>query len=80
MSPEAAALVAARRVGLLAVQSSDGAGTPANRGGFRLIDARSGRVVAGRRFDLSPSAVAELCAARAPVAGVFLRGRRRLAA
>ena len=65
MSPDAKARYAARRLGLLAVKSSDGAGTDANRGGFQLIDAQDWRVLAGHTFDLLPDDVLELCAAGA---------------
>jgi hypothetical protein len=65
MSPEARARSAARRIGLLAVQSSDRVGTPDNLGQFQLIDATHWRVVAGHCFDLHPADVVEACAARA---------------
>jgi hypothetical protein len=77
MSPEATAMRAARRIGLLAVKSSDRAGTPDNLGAFKLIDAQGWEVVGGAAFDLTAEEVIELCTARAglhrmlkiPVAG-----------
>ena len=64
MSLEAAARRAARRIGLLAVQSNDRADTPDNCGGFQLIDEKDWQVIAGHTFDLLPDDVLELCAAR----------------
>ena len=64
MSLEAAARRAARRIGLLAVQSNDRADTPDNCGEFQLIDEKDWQVIAGHTFDLLPDDVLELCAAR----------------
>jgi hypothetical protein len=65
MSPEAEARRAARRVGLLAVKTSDRLGTLDNLGAFQLIDAKNWQVIAGPAFDLQPEDVIEACAARA---------------
>jgi len=65
MSPEAEARRAARRIGLLAVQTSERIGTRHNVGLFQLIAARDGEVIAGQAFDLAPADVVELCEAAA---------------
>jgi hypothetical protein len=64
MSPEVEAQRAARRIGLLAIRSTDY--SIANHGKFQLIDARDGRVVAGQTFNLAADDVLQLCAGPAP--------------
>ena len=75
MRPEAEARRAARRIGLLAVQSNERSGTEHNHGHFRLIDARDGAVIAGAAFDLLPADVVRLCEAAGarPVPAGLLR-------
>ena len=54
---------AAKRVGLAAKKSRERANVPNfdNFGDYMLVDAQSGWVVAGSRFDLTPAGVLEFC-------------------
>jgi hypothetical protein len=52
---------AAPRIGLLARKSRWRRDTVDNHGGYMLIEPYRNRVVAGRRFGLTPADVVELC-------------------
>ena len=56
---EAQARRAAKRVGLLARKCRRGKGTSDNKGRFAVIDPNSNLIVAGVRFELSPTEVIE---------------------